>query len=38
MMGGVATRATGDAEPLAAIELVKGVAGKRWASRVPNSK
>ena len=29
MVGGVATRATGDAEPLAAIELVKGVAGRR---------
>jgi transposase len=29
MVSGVATRATGDAEPLAAIELVKGVAGKR---------
>jgi hypothetical protein len=29
MVGGAATRATGDAEPLAAIELVKGVAGKR---------
>lgn len=29
IVGGVATRATGDAEPLAAIELVKGVAGKR---------
>ena len=26
---GVATRATGDAEPLAAIELVKAVAGRR---------
>jgi transposase len=29
MVGGVATRATGDAEPLAAIELVRAVAGKR---------
>jgi transposase len=29
MVGGVATRATSDAEPLAAIELVKGVAGRR---------
>ena len=29
IVGGVATRATGDAEPLAAIELVKGVAGSR---------
>lgn len=29
MVSGVARRATGDAEPLAAIELVKGVAGKR---------
>ncbi len=29
MVGGVATRATGDAEPLAAIELVKAVAGGR---------
>jgi IS5 family transposase len=29
MVGGVATRATGDAEPLAAVELVKGVAGAR---------
>jgi transposase len=29
MVAGVATRATGDAEPLAAIELVKGVAGGR---------
>lgn len=29
MVGGVTTRATGDAEPLAAIELVRGVAGKR---------
>jgi transposase len=29
MVGGVATRATGYAEPLAAIELVKGVAGAR---------
>jgi IS5 family transposase len=27
IVGGVATRATGDAEPLAAIELVKAVAG-----------
>ncbi len=27
--GGVATRATGDAEPLAAIELVKAVTGRR---------
>jgi transposase len=29
MIGGVATRASGDAEPLAAIELVRGVAGRR---------
>ena len=29
IVGGVATRATGDAEPLAAIELVKAVAGRR---------
>ena len=29
LVGGVATRATSDAEPLAAIELVKGVAGRR---------
>jgi transposase len=29
IVGGVATRATGDAEPLAAIELVRGVAGRR---------
>ena len=29
IVGGVATRATGDAEPLAAIELVRAVAGKR---------
>ena len=29
IVGGVATRATGDAEPLAAIELVKAVAGAR---------
>lgn len=29
IVGGVATRATGDAEPLAAIELVKAVAGGR---------
>ena len=29
IVGGVATRATGDAEPLAAIELVKAVAGYR---------
>ena len=29
MVGGVATRATGDAEPLAAVELVKAVAGRR---------
>jgi hypothetical protein len=29
MVGGVATRATGDVEPLAAIELAKGVARKR---------
>ena len=29
MVGGVATRATSDAEPMAAIELVKGVAGRR---------
>jgi transposase len=29
MVDGVATRATSDAEPLAAIELVKGVGGKR---------
>jgi IS5 family transposase len=29
LVGGVATRATGDAEPLAAIELVGAVAGRR---------
>jgi transposase len=29
LVGGVATRATGDAEPLAAIELVRAVAGRR---------
>jgi len=29
IVGGVATRATGDAEPLAAIELVKAMAGRR---------
>ena len=29
IVAGVATRATGDAEPLAAIELVRGVAGAR---------
>jgi transposase len=29
IVGGVATRATGDAEPLAAIELVRAVAGRR---------
>jgi transposase len=29
IVGGVATRATGDAEPLAAIELVTAVAGRR---------
>jgi transposase len=29
LVNGVATRATSDAEPLAAIELVKGVAGRR---------
>lgn len=32
IVGGVATRATGDAEPLAAIELVRAVVGRR---RVP---
>jgi hypothetical protein len=38
MVGGVATRATGDAEPLAALELVMGVAGRRrsrWAPTRP---
>ena len=29
MVGGMATRATGDAEPLAAMALVRGVAGRR---------
>jgi hypothetical protein len=30
MVGGVATRATGDAEPFAAVELLKAKAGSRW--------